>query len=66
MLDQTITQLTLSTHLIRQLVQQGLLDPHQTIKLMSPNGIFQQTTIGQLLNQNTEIILDQIATPLAS
>lgn len=59
-----INQLTISTHVLRQLVQQGLLDTSSPLKVMTAQGVYDQITVGQLLEQNTQLIIDELSPPL--
>lgn len=55
-----IQQLTLTTDLIRSLIEAGILSPHQQLRLMSANGTWQLIHIKDLMHTNTQLILSHL------
>lgn len=59
-----IQQLTLSTDLIRSLIEAGALFPQQKIRLMSNDGKWQIITIHELMTHNIQLIHDALSTTI--
>ena len=55
-----IQQLTLSTDLIRSLIEAGALFPQQKVRLMSASGTWQIVTINELMSSNIQLISETL------
>ena len=55
-----IQQLTLSTDLIRSLIEAGSIFPQQKVRLMSNDGEWQIITIHELMNSNIQTISEAL------
>lgn len=55
-----VNQLTLSTDLIRSLLEAGALFPEQQLRLMSADGIWQIIKVKDLMATNTQLVVDEL------
>lgn len=59
-MNNLLDQLTLSTDLIRSLLEAGALFPEQQLRLMSAEGIWQIIKVKDLLAKNTQLVVDAL------
>lgn len=55
-----INQLTLSTDLIRSMLEAGALFPEQQLRLMSASGVWQIIKVKDLMATNTKLVVDAL------
>lgn len=55
-----LNQLTISTDLIRSLLEAGVLFPEQKLRLMSASGLWEIIKVKDLMAANTQLIMNDL------
>jgi hypothetical protein len=59
-MNSLLNQLTLSTDLIRSMLEAGALFPEQQLRLMSASGVWQIIKVKDLMATNTQLVVDAL------